>query len=94
MTQKVYVGDTGTAIILECGQDISAATALSIEVRKPDGTLTSWAATLSGTTAIRYTTLSNTLDQSGVWKLQAKVTLPTGQWRGATANLQVFADFA
>lgn len=93
MTSKVYVGDTGTAIILDCGQDISAATVRSIEVRKPNGSRASWAATASGTNAIRFDTISTTLDQPGVWKLQAKVTLSSGVWRGETVELDVYAPF-
>ena len=41
MATKVYVGDAGTVLTLDCGQDISAATARAILVRKPDGTTTS-----------------------------------------------------
>lgn len=91
---KVYVGDTGTAIVLDCGQDVSSATARAIEVRKPDGALTSWAATAGGSTEIRYLTLSNTLDMPGDWTLQAKVTLPSGMWLGETVVLRVYAPFA
>lgn len=90
---KVYVGDTGTQVVLDCGQDISAATARSIEVRKPDGSATSWAASASGTNAVAYISQAGTFDQAGAWRLQAKVTLPSGVWRGATAELQVFAPF-
>ena len=93
MTQKLYIEDTGTAIILECGQDISGATARSIEVRKPSGTIVSWPAVASGTTAIRFDTLITTLDEPGVWYLQAKVTLPTGTWRGETASVTVYRAF-
>ena len=93
MSSKVYVGDTGTAIILDCAQDISTATARTIEARKPDGTTISWAAVASGTNSIRFDTLVGTLDQAGAWKLQAKVTLPSGLWRGATAELVVYANF-
>jgi hypothetical protein len=93
MTSKTYIGDTGTALVLDCGQDISTATARSIEVRKPDGTTASLAAVASGTNSIRFDTLAGTLDQAGKWRLQAKVTLPSGVWRGATAELVVYAAF-
>ncbi len=93
MTTKTYVGDTGTVITLDCGQDISAATARSIAVRKPDGTATSWAASASGTTAIAFTTLAGTLDQHGTWQLQTVVSLGGGTWRGETVELEVYAAF-
>lgn len=90
---KVYVGDTGTLIVLDCGQDISAATARSIEVRKPDGATVSWAASASGTNSIAFTTLAGSLDQAGEWLLQASVTLPSGKWLGETVALQVYGQF-
>jgi hypothetical protein len=93
-TPKVYKGDTGTIIVLDCGQNITAATARSIEARKPDGTAVSLVAVASGTNSIAYTTLAGTLDQAGTWLLQALVTLPTGTWRGATARLTVHEPFA
>lgn len=91
---KVYVGDAGTIITLDCGTDISSATARSIEVKKPDGSTTSWAASASGTTALQFTTVAGTFDQAGTWKLQAKVTIGTGVWRGATVALPVYAAYA
>lgn len=93
MTTKSYVGDTGTVITLDCGTDISTASARSIAVRKPDLTTTSWAADASGTDSVAFTTLADTLDQPGVWRLQAVVTLGSGTWRGETVLLQVYANF-
>lgn len=90
---KLYVGDTGTVIILDCGQDISAASARSIEVRKPDGTTVTWSAVASGSNSIAFTTLAGSLDMPGRWRLQAHVTLPSGQWRGETAMLDVYSPF-
>ena len=93
MTTKTYVGDTGTVITLDCGQDISAATARAIKARKPDGTTVTWAAVASGANAIAFTTLAGSLDQPGRWKLQASVTLPSGTWLGETAQLDVYSAF-
>ncbi len=87
---KVYIGDTGTVISLDCGQDVSAATARSIEARKPGGTVVTWTAVADGTNGIKYTTLADTLDQAGTWLLQAVVTLASGKWRGETAELVVY----
>lgn len=90
---KVYVGDTGTSIVLDCGQDITAATARSIQVRKPDGSVVTWSAVASGTDSIAYTSLADTFDKPGAYKLQALVTLPSGMWRGSTASLTVYGVF-
>jgi hypothetical protein len=91
---KTYVGDTGTTIVLDCGQDISAATQRTIEVRKPNRTTTTWAATAEGATSLKFTTLQGTLDMAGDWALQAKVALPGGVWRGETVVLKVWNPFA
>jgi hypothetical protein len=93
MAQKTYVGDTGTAIILDCVVDVSSANARSIEVRKPDGSLTSWPAAASGATSVRFDTMPDTLDMPGTWKLQSRVTMASGVWRGETAALSVFEHF-
>lgn len=93
MTTKLYIGDTGTQIVLDCGQDISAASARSIEVRKPDGSTATWAASASGTNSVAYVTLADTLDQAGEWRLQSNVTLPSGEWLGETAYIEVAEAF-
>lgn len=90
---KSYVGDTGTVITLDCGTDVSSATVRSIEVRKPDGSTTSWSASASGANSLAFTTLAGTLDQAGEWLLQAKVTLPTGVWLGETVPIEVAEVF-
>lgn len=90
---KTYVGDTGTAIVLDCGTDISAASARTIEVLKPDNTATSWAAVAEGSDSLRFDTLADTLDQPGDWKLQAKVAIGAGVWRGETVILRVYANY-
>jgi hypothetical protein len=91
---KVYVGDVGTIIVLDCGRDVSAATARAIEVRKPSGAEVSWPASASGTDSIEVTAGVGALDEAGRWKLQSHVTLPSGQWRGETTVLEVFDPFA
>jgi hypothetical protein len=91
---KTYVGDTGTRITMDCGTNISTASALEILARKPDGTAVTWTATLSGTDSLYFDTLAATLDQAGDWRLQAKVTIGSGVWRGETVLLQVHQVFA
>lgn len=90
---KVFVGDTGTLIILNCGQDVSAATSRTIEVRKPNGSVVSWSAQLSGLDSLSYLSTVNTFTMPGRWRLQAKVTMPNGVWLGETVILDVFPAF-
>jgi hypothetical protein len=90
---KTYVGDTATRITLDCGTDISASSARSIEARKPDGSVVTWSATLSGTNSLYFDTVTDTLDQPGDWLLQAEVTLGAGVWRGETVTLRVYPHF-
>ena len=77
----VYTGDVGTAIILDCVEDVSSATVRNIKVRKPDGLRTTWTATLDGTTKIKYVIQTGDLDVVGDWSLQAYVEM-TG-WKGS-----------
>jgi hypothetical protein len=77
----VYTGDVGTEIILDCIEDITAATVMTIKVRKSNGVKTTWTATLEGTTQIKYVILTGDLDVVGDWTLQAYIEM-TG-WKGS-----------
>ena len=92
--QKLHVGDTGTRIELNidpCGAagivqgDITDA---KIIVKKPDGSITEWAATQDGN-LIYYVTQHGDLDHAGVWTLQAKCTL-NGGWSGRGSEVRVY----
>ncbi len=89
---KVYVGDTGTLIELDTGVILAGATVLEIKARKPDGTVATWTASAAAT-KLQFTTLANTLDQAGTWRLQASVTLPSGKWLGEMAVMRVYAEY-
>jgi len=85
----VYTGDVGTAIILDCVDDVSAATVRTIKVRKPNGVRTTWAATLDGTTKIKYVIQTGDLDVIGNWALQAYVEIPGWTGSGELVTLVV-----
>lgn len=93
MSNKTYVGDTGTVITLDCGADITAAMSRKIKVRKPDMTSVEWTAVASGNNAIAFTSQAGTFDQAGDWSLQALVEMPSGKWLGSTALLTVYRPF-
>jgi hypothetical protein len=90
---KVYVGDVGTEIILDCGTNISAATAISMSVRKPSGAVVVWSAVASGTNSIKHVTEAGDLSVPGVYKVHAKVALPTWTGTGSAAEFSVYRDF-
>jgi hypothetical protein len=90
---KIYVGDIGTAIVLDCGEDISSYLTLSIKGRKPDDSTFEWPGSINGTNNVAYLTQALDLDQEGVYKLQAYVTTATGSWLGETVNIEVFRAF-
>ena len=91
---KTYIGDTGTAIVLDTGQPLAGASSVSILARKPNGsTEVTWAGSVVETTKVQFQTLADTLDMAGEWKLQARVVLPSGTWLGETAALTVYRPF-
>jgi hypothetical protein len=91
-TQKVYVGDVGTQIILAAGTEIGAASARSIAALRPDGVAVTLSAVAEGTDSIKHVTTAESLPQAGVWLLQA-VVVGSGTWRGETVSLQVYPQF-
>lgn len=89
MTSPVFVGDTGTEIVLETGVDLSSATLRRIVARKPNGVDVNWTATADSATAIKYVTQDNDLDLAGVWQLQAYVETPSWKGSGAVVSMTV-----
>jgi hypothetical protein len=90
---KPYVGDTGTLIQLDVGQSLAGAISVAIEARKPTGAVVVWPGTVVSTTKVQYVTLFDTLDIPGLWKLQAKVVLPSGTWLGESAAMTVYGKW-
>jgi hypothetical protein len=92
---KVYVGDIGTALVLDTGQSLAGASSVSIEARKPNGsTEVSWTAAVVETTKVQHISLVGTFDMPGEWKLQARVVLASGTWLGETVGLTVYRPFS
>jgi hypothetical protein len=77
---KLYVGDEGTEILVDVGDDISTATVLKLKVLKPSGEADTWDGTLVGTTIIKYIVQTGDFDESGTYQLQAYVEMPA--WKG------------
>lgn len=93
MSDKIYVGDVGTIITVDCGEDISTATVNQLAVQKPDGTVVTWEASVYNTNYLRYTVQTDDLDQAGVYKVQSKITLPSWSGLGETDEFTVYEAY-
>ena len=100
MAEEIHLDDVGTVFEVELQEndvtlDISAATTKALLFQKPDGTVVTQTAafTTDGSDGkIQYITVADDLDQSGNWKLQARVTLPTGTWSSSTSKFKVYGN--
>lgn len=100
-TAPIFVDDEGTIFritIQECISDVltpvdvSSQTAMSFIFKKPDAstlTVTPVYTTDGIDGRIQYITLTGDIDLSGVWCLQAEVTLPTGIFRTSIIKFDV-----
>lgn len=87
--QVIFIGDSGTVLLLDCGVNISSATLVKVIAKSPQGEKKEFIATVDGTNNVKYTTTSTDFDVVGNWLLQAYVQMPDWTGRGAWASLTV-----
>jgi len=81
---EAHYGEIGVVITLNAkkrsgsAEDISGGSSYQIHWTKPDGTVDTWSASVSGTDGITYTTTSGDLDAVGMGSLQGEVTYAAG----------------
>lgn len=92
-TDKYYVGDIGTAIIVDTGTDISTAIETKLSVKKSDGSSVWWVGSIYNTNYIKYLTVEGDFSVPGVYMLQSYVKLASGCWFGNTVRFVVSARF-
>lgn len=98
--EEIHVGDIGTIFriaLTDCdvAVDLTGNTALQIIFLKPDASSVTKTAVLYGLATagvIEYATIADDLDQAGVWKMQAKITLPTGTWSSDVEKFRVYTN--
>lgn len=93
MANKYYVGDVGTDIIVDCGQDITGATGTVIKYKKPDGSIGEWVATIYNSNYLKYTVLAGDWDQQGNWYVNAYMILSGWTGRGETDTFYLNEPF-
>ena len=99
MSCEIHLNDIGTLFkltIKDCSGaivDISTATSNIIKFKNPSGDTIAKTGSFftDGTDAIStYTTVDGDLNEIGTWKVQAKVTLPTGTWNSTIETFKVY----
>lgn len=97
-TDKHYIGEIDTEILVDVGQDIESATTHVFKVKKPDGTIVTWDAELHEIDGVhrylRYHTVEGDFDQAGQYELQVYVTPGSWEGHGSTAQFMVYNLFA
>jgi hypothetical protein len=100
MASQIHENDVGTKLLVtitDDGQivDISSAIVLDVYIKKPDGTLLLRGGTLEtdGTDGkLYYITIAGDIDVAGVYKLQCRITLPSGVFHTSTATFKVHCN--
>jgi len=90
MASEIHVNDIGTQLkitVLDGGStvDLDSATLRQVELKKPDDTSVTRTASVfgggSGSSGVMYyNTVAGDFDQTGHYKLQGKVSLPSGTY--------------
>lgn len=97
MSNKIYVGDVGLAILANCGVSTTGAEDIVMEVTKPDGTITTWSAEVTSVGGIQnylvHYTEAGDLDQAGTYKMQPKFKLSSWNGLGETGKFKVYEAF-
>jgi hypothetical protein len=93
LMSKMYVGDIGTIIILDVGITVASATSYSFKVIKPSGVIQDWTCTVNSTTSFKYATQNGSLNESGIYHIQAYATYPDWNGRSDTISFEVYDLF-
>ncbi len=86
---KIYPGAAPLTISLDCGADVTQATALGIYVVRPDGSTVTWPGQAMPPTGIQYTTGPADLALTGTYVLQAQYATAGGTVYGDPVDLIV-----
>ena len=91
MTRDAYIGDYGTQVILNTGEDLTQPTVNSVAIlaKKPSGSEVTWDASVYDTTKILYELKEGDLDETGTWIIQAIVDASLWQGKGRTSSFRV-----
>jgi hypothetical protein len=92
LIDKVYVNEVRYLIKVDCGEDVTTATAQSISVRKPDGTVVNWSALVAEDNFIQHSTEAGDIDHDGIYRVQSVVVLDGKTLLGNTDNFRIYPE--
>lgn len=97
MADKIYIGDVGTKFIIATGVDLANANSLKVNIKRPDGSITTWTCEKEGQPAdgnMSYISKAGDISCGGVYQGNAKVKFSTGEeFTGETFQFTVYGDF-
>lgn len=95
-SKKLFTNDLGVTFKVFANIDISTATSIVFDVRKPSGTIVSWTASLDPTNNYYgiYTSVDGDLNEDGIYLLSLQCTFSGGELHtGESAEFEVFPQF-
>ncbi len=101
-SEEIHKGDTGTVITItvqdqSVAVDVSGATVKDAILESPSEVQKTVALTFTtdGVNGkLDLTTLVGTFDESGNWKIQVKITDPSGTWRTNVFPVKVYSNLS
>jgi len=98
---EIHEGDIGTVFLVTFKDgtgavDVSSATITKqIILKPPKGSIKTKAAVFNTDGVdgkIKYVTVANDLDEVGIWEIQARVALTSGDWKSDIGSFEVFSN--
>jgi len=93
MSDKHYINEIGTEILVDCDSTITGATELKLKIKKPNGTEVEWDAAISGTDSLRYITIIGDFNQVGKYYLQSSLTIDGWTGLGETVSFFIYDEY-
>jgi len=85
----MIIGDIGSLIELDTGEDLSTGSNAKIKYKKPSGVTGEWTGVIDDT-KITYTTIAGDIDEAGTWSFQGLITV--GIWTGHSTEAEIDVD--
>jgi len=93
MSSRIYVGDIGTELSINCYSDIAAATVSDLIVQKPNKEVVRWTGSVTNTSYVSYTLQAGDVSLKGIYKAQAYIEIDGWSGLGKTFTFTVYAPF-